>query len=258
MLILVLTVSTGACLWYLHRDFFAENPRFTLQKVEVFSPNGWWNGREDEVLKHLNLQLTRTNLFELDLSVLRKQLEAEPGIEQATVARKLPDRLTVHIKERIPRGILIHPQSRFLIEENGIVMRRDRCMDIGSGLPLIFGFKQTIPPFGEKFEELLPAVRLIMLTRTRYPSIRLIHIDASQPDFLMAKLYYRENNLAVYTAYLPLRGTFRNGRIENTDELRRSLESGLKKLLSAIPQAQRPGETRRIIDTRYEGSAILK
>jgi cell division protein FtsQ len=62
------------------------------------------------------------NVFFVPLNERRKQLEAIPWIQQATVIRLLPDQIRVDIVERKPVAFTRHGQQVGLVDESGVLL----------------------------------------------------------------------------------------------------------------------------------------
>ena len=62
------------------------------------------------------------NIFFVPLNVRRKELEAIPWIQQATVMRLLPDQIRIDIVERKPVAFTRHGQQIGLVDANGVLL----------------------------------------------------------------------------------------------------------------------------------------
>jgi cell division protein FtsQ len=65
------------------------------------------------------------NLFVLDIDQLRRSLEALPWVKEAIVQRTFPDKLTIHILERVPIAFARSEQGTSLVDEEGILLEYD-------------------------------------------------------------------------------------------------------------------------------------
>ncbi|MBR7128343.1 MAG: FtsQ-type POTRA domain-containing protein, partial [Lentisphaeria bacterium] len=90
---------------FLYHQIFTENPRFNLSKLIVES-NGYWNNKNNELLRLTDLKLHKDNIWKLSLSSLRKKVLLLPGVENCDVIRVIPDTIQFIITERIPRAQL--------------------------------------------------------------------------------------------------------------------------------------------------------
>lgn len=242
---ILIVISTTACLvfllWFSFRGMFTENPRFLLKHVVVDS-SGWWKGKDSYVAAITDLKKGSTNLFAVDLADLRQKLAAESSIKQLTVARKLPDTIVFTITERIPRAFLGRLGSALVIDEDGIVMQKEKCLNLDNNLPVIFGFRERVPGIGQVFERLSPSVELIMLTVRFFPDIRIASINARNQDYLFFSMYYKNNFTEVFRVYIPTK----------------NMQKNMTALFSAMPSVVGSGENKRTIDLRYDGKVTLK
>ena len=189
-----------------YRTLFKENPHFALQRIVVKS-SGYWNDRNDEIMRILDLHRGVNNLFDLDAGSLKEELirQKEYSIENVEVYKRLPDTLQFNITERIPRALLYNRKSDLIIDGEAVLINKDFCVDIDSELPIITGFrikeikasqslgKEKIQ-YGNVLFQLKPALALIKLININYPqfAIKLINL-------------YNENELAVFMPG-PLKG----------------------------------------------------
>lgn len=239
--LLVGTIITGAILLVklAANAFFFENKHFTLRYLVVKSP-GWWNNRSEKVASILDLAINEDNLFLIDLEHKRKALEAVPSIGQVSIIRVLPDSLVIKITGKIPRAILYGRKSKWLINNSSIVMNRENCIRISRDLPIIYGFQaDSAIKEGMVLKQTAQALELISLIMLYSPEMKLLTINTRDPKFLDLKLFYRNSN-GVYSIQMP----------------KQELPFMLKILKSALQQAQRTGEKRRIINMTYEGKII--
>ncbi len=241
----LIVISTTACaiflIWFSFRGLFAGNPAFLLKHVVVES-SGWWKGKDTYVSAITNLRKGSVNLFSVDLAQLRKKLESEAGIKHLTVSRRLPDTIVFTITERIPRAFLGRLGSSLVIDEEGVVMQKEKCLNLDNNLPVIFGYRDRIPGVGQSFHRLDSSLELIMLTVRSFPDIRIASINAHNTDYLFFSMYYKNNFAEVFRVYIPTRNMHKN----------------MTALISAMPSVTGSGEAKRTIDLRYEGKVTLK
>lgn len=241
----VLLVAVVAAVFgtlYSYHAMFPDNPRFTLRHVVVRSI-GWWNDKTAHVQQMTELIPGKTGLFQINLADIRARLLREPSIDNATVSRVLPDTIEISISERIPRALLGNQKSALVLDSNAVVMHRDKCLKIDANLPVIIGYpKDSVPSYGKKFDRLVPAVGLIMLTITEFPDIRIAAINAASRDYLFFTMYYKNELSKLYRVYIPVK----------------NMNASLVYLTAAMPNVLLPTETRTTIDLRYEGRVTLK
>lgn len=256
---ILITISAAVLIflffWSAWNNMFQQNERFLLTHFSVVSADGegWWHGKEDQVLKHLAMPGKEpedairivegvTNLFSLDLEKIRKKLELVPEIEQAKVSRILPNTLHIKITERTPAAAIGSRQSFFLADQNGVVIRRSRSLKITGSLPVIYGFKRGVPAPGKTFEDLLPALEFIRLSRTAYGELNIVMINVASEDYLVMRLFFKENRMDYYDVWVPVK----------------KAENGMDRILTSIYEIKKMGINRRNIDLRYENQTILR
>ncbi|MFZ3213293.1 MAG: FtsQ-type POTRA domain-containing protein [Terriglobales bacterium] len=83
------------------------------------------------------------NIFFVPLDQRRRQLEAIPWVESATVIRLLPDRLRVDLTERTPVAFVRMGSRISLIDRNGVVMELPRSRKYS--FPVIKGMSDSEP-----------------------------------------------------------------------------------------------------------------
>ncbi len=241
----LIVISTTACavflVWCSFRGLFTENPAFLLKHVEVES-SGWWKGKNSYVSAITNLRKGSVNLFAVDLAEVRAKLSAEPGIKHLTVARRLPDTIVFTITERIPRAFLGRIGSSLVIDEEGVVMQKEKCLNLDNNLPVIFGYRERVPGVGQAFQRLSSSLELIMLTVRFFPDIRIGSVNAHNTDYLFFSMYYKNNFTEMFRVYIPTK----------------NMQKNLTALISAMPSIVGSGENKRTIDLRYEGKVTLK
>jgi cell division septal protein FtsQ len=129
--------------WSMNR-FIYENKAFALKEVDlqtdgVIAP---------EQLRRWAGVKPGQNLFALDLSRVKRDIELVPAIHQVAVERVLPHTLKIRVAERVP----IAQMQNYLVDANGVAM-----------LPLEL-FQRSIPPQpGEQY----PAITGISVNELR-------------------------------------------------------------------------------------------
>jgi len=245
--VIMILAAVVVSFWLVKSFLFSHNTHFILRDVKV-SSSGWWNGRTTKVREFLDLQNNDINLFKLKLDELRKKLENHPSIRKAEVDRILPDTLSVKIYERIPRAYLNDRNSRWVIDDTGIIMDRESSIRMDNGLPVILGLdkKQEISA-GMTMPDLLPIVNLLMLTITDFPDVRITNVSVNNPKMLTVILYYHGIDKR-YIAYIPA------NRINTAADTREMLF----RLRCNIDNALRTGSQKNVIYLGYSGMGVMR
>ncbi len=62
------------------------------------------------------------NLLAVDLHRVRALVESEAWVDAAVVRRKLPDRLMIHVRERVPVAVAAIENQLFVVDRHGVVL----------------------------------------------------------------------------------------------------------------------------------------
>ena len=249
----VIFAIAAGCLflfWYSARGMFYENRRFVLRQVTLHSA-GWWNGKEKVLCEILNLNPGTTNLFSVRLDDLRRILrQTEPGIQDVSVRRVLPDTLEFHIVERIPRAFINGKNSELLFDTECVVIRKDKCVNLSLSLPVIQGIPNAdkLTP-GDRVESVNRAMELILLTLTLCPDIRMRVVCPLGRDQLICAFYYKDRQAPgeLFRAYM-----------YDSDMYDSDLPGNLNKLLTALERIRATNSSKREIDLRYRNLGVIR
>ena len=224
--ILLFLAGTAFLIWVLSVEMFTANPRFVIRHVRVSSQDhGFWKGRKDLICDILQIREGSTNLFNVDPGKSRQRLlEREPSIQSVRIIRELPDTLYVYLVERTPVALVNSFRSRLVVDSKTILMQKDRCMDIASTLPVIFGIPDvTGYPPGSSIHRYRAAVNLIGLTKTSYPDLRIGLVSVKEKGRLICSVYYKDDPF-FYRVILPDRELSRHLQVLSTtlEEMRKN------------------------------------
>ena len=243
--LLIVLAGSGVLIWLLSGQMFLANPRFVLKRVSVTShKNGFWTGKKELVCSILRIRENETNLFSIDLGEMRKRLlERESSIRSVRVRRELPDTLDVDITERIPVAQVNRGGSPLVVDEETILMQKNRCMKFDSKLlPIIVGPPEVSTyPSGSKIPQFKAAVDLIELTKTTYPDIRIGAVRVTTPGQLVCAVYYK-NERDPYPVTMPDSDLSRN----------------LQKLTVTLEKILHDHNPKRNIDLQFKNQAVIQ
>jgi cell division protein FtsQ len=158
-----------------------QNDFFELRQVEAVS-----DGKltRDRILEYSRVEMGR-NLFQLDLTQIRRNLEDVPLVRSVTVRRRLPDRLVIQVVERTPLARIPQMGGSFYqaVDREGFVLGPSAATP---NLPRIMGLREKAIPHGRRLEDgnVTAALELIDLCdRTRLGmDIGLRSVDVSNPE----------------------------------------------------------------------------
>ena len=103
------------------RRFLIHDPHFRVAGAASIQSSGLAEVNRTEVLPVFGEDIAR-NIFFVPLSQRRKQLEAIPWVQQATVMRFLPDHLRVNIIERKPVAFVREGARVELADADGVIL----------------------------------------------------------------------------------------------------------------------------------------
>ena len=79
--------------------------------------------KSENLLKTIKTQ-SNTNIFTMDISVIRFQLESIPWIKEAIVERVFPDKISIQIIEETPQAIYKNIHSYYYINREGKIIQK--------------------------------------------------------------------------------------------------------------------------------------
>ena len=103
-----------------HR-FLTRDAHFRITGASSIQSSGLSEVNRTEVLPIFGEDIGR-NIFFVPLAERRKQIEAIPWVQQATVMRFLPDRLSVSIVERTPVALVNQGGQIELVDADGVIL----------------------------------------------------------------------------------------------------------------------------------------
>ena len=135
-------VTAAGAVLFVTGDFLVNSPQFKLVKPEQIEIAG--NVRVDgtAVLDKFAKDQYRSVLL-VPLDERRRALEEIPWVEQARVARILPNKLRVEIVERTPVAFLRQGAELGLIDAYGVVLERPQQADFN--FPVVTGVSDAAP-----------------------------------------------------------------------------------------------------------------
>jgi len=116
LLVVILLVGAGLCASEGYRRFI----RLSYFRVAEIYVEGNLQVATDEVVDSLGLT-PGTSLLEVDLAGLSRRVMRNPWIKEASVGRRLPLALTIHVVERMPEAVFI-ADRRYLLSADGVIL----------------------------------------------------------------------------------------------------------------------------------------
>jgi cell division protein FtsQ len=156
--------------------------RFRVDSSDNLEILGTQNVSRAQVLDTLGADIER-NIFFVSLSEQKKQLEAIPWVESATVMRFLPNRLRIELHERAPAAFVAVNGRIALIDAHGVVMDMPPGAQATFSFPVIVGMGD-IDPLSTRASRMKiynALVRQLDSTGAQY-SHDLSEVNVSDPD----------------------------------------------------------------------------
>jgi len=119
--VLACVALVGGMAWGLER--LTTLPYFTIHRVEVVATGLGGPGMDRETVerRYLAPHLGEA-IFSLDLAALRRQVEADPWVAEATAARRLPDGLVLNVRLREAAAVATSGSRAWLLDRAGRVI----------------------------------------------------------------------------------------------------------------------------------------
>jgi cell division septal protein FtsQ len=127
------------------RSVLVSNPQFIVQDIVVENDS---NIVTKDVINEILNSETGKAIVSVSPNEISRILKKDPDVENVIVEKILPGTLKINIKERVPYAKLNIAKKTYLIDNNGVVLSRDRVCD---SIPVISGFFSDQPVSGEVY-----------------------------------------------------------------------------------------------------------
>jgi cell division protein FtsQ len=117
----VIVLSGFTTTGVLFKHYLERDARFRIAGASHIQATGLTEISRAQMLPVFGEDIGR-NVFFVPLSERRKELEAIPWVEHATVMRLLPDQIRVNLVERQPVAFTRHGQQIGLVDANGVLL----------------------------------------------------------------------------------------------------------------------------------------
>jgi len=156
--------------------------RFRVDSSDDLEIFGAHNVTRSQVLDVLGADIDR-NIFFVPLEEQKKQLEAIPWVETATVMRFLPNRLRIELHERVPVAFVAVNGRIALIDAHGVIMDMPPGSQSSFSFPVIVGMSDSEPlsTRAARMKIYNDLARQLDSTGANY-SHDLSEVDVSDPD----------------------------------------------------------------------------
>lgn len=76
----------------------------------------------DENIRDVAAMFTGQNVFRVNLGAATRKVMADPWVRDVRIERRLPNRISIFVTERIPKAVLQASNGKYLIDGEGVVM----------------------------------------------------------------------------------------------------------------------------------------
>jgi cell division protein FtsQ len=118
---------------------YFQSPLSHVKKIEV---TGNVLATNDSILENSNIS-KGMNVWSVKKSEAEKKIEKLPEIKEADVKMKLPNSISIEIKEYSKEAYLLKGTSVYAILENGEILKSKKINTIPNDAPLLKGFKEN-------------------------------------------------------------------------------------------------------------------
>ena len=113
-------------------------PFFRLEDISIY---GNRRVSQLELLKQGGLE-DKVNILALNLSDVKRKLEAVPWVKSVHLRRELPNKLSIQVEERTPISLVLFSQGLFFLDEEGIPFKKVERQETSS-LPVLTGLQKN-------------------------------------------------------------------------------------------------------------------
>ena len=115
-------------------QWFTRAEMFTIAGVDVKGVRSMG----DEDIRGVATMFTGQNIFRVDLGGATRRVLADPWVRDVRIERRLPNRISIFVTERVPKAVLQASNGKYLIDGEGVVMVPVRSGSAGAPqLPVI-------------------------------------------------------------------------------------------------------------------------
>ena len=144
-LILVIVAGSFTLIWLVFYRYGTQSWRFRIDSSDNIEVSGVSNVSHAQVMDVMGGDIDR-NIFFVPLEERKKQLEAIPWVQSASVMRFLPNRLKIAVQERVPVAFVEINSRIALIDRYGVVMEMPPGQQASYSFPVIVGMSESEPP----------------------------------------------------------------------------------------------------------------
>lgn len=175
---------------YITRQFLVRDPHFRINGAASIQSSGLSEVNREDVLPVFGSDIGR-NIFFVPLAQRRKELEAIPWVQQATVMRFLPDRLSVSILERTPVAFVREGNKVELADADGVILTMPPLMMAQHhySFPVVTGINSA-DPLSARHARMAVYIKFLaeLNQNNQHLADQVSEIDLSDPEDLRATM----------------------------------------------------------------------
>lgn len=126
--------------------FFCQSSFFSLNEIEI---EGLKRLSYEDVVKASGLS-KGANLFEINLSQVRKRILAHPLVKRVEIKRQFPRTVLIKIKERTPCALVLYKSTFLVVDRNAFCIDNIHSPNFFYSLPVITGLNLKSAELGRK------------------------------------------------------------------------------------------------------------
>jgi cell division protein FtsQ len=208
LIVLLVLGAVGLIAVTLYR-YGTQSWRFRIDSSDNIEVRGNHNVSRAQIFDAIGSDIER-NVFFVSVTDQKKQLEAIPWIESASVMRLLPNRLRIDIRERTPVAFVEVNGRIALIDAHGVVMDMPPGAQSTFSFPVIVGMSDSDPlsTRAARMKVYAELVKQLDSTGANY-SHDLSEVDVSNPDDVRATVADPKGAVLVHLRSPNFLGPFR-------------------------------------------------
>jgi cell division protein FtsQ len=223
-------------------EFGSTSPEFSLTSAEDVILTGNQYVSRDEAINALGLPPAGRlspglNIFKMSMEEKRRQLEAIPWVERATLTRAYPNRLAVHLEERVPVAFIHVAGHLKLVDRHGVLLEKPERARFD--FPVVTGLDAVGGPAerASRLSVYLDFTREVA-NEAATAGWMISEVDLADPDDLKALLAANQETIQVHFGHGSFAERFRN-------------------FLTLLPELKTAGAPVDSIDLRYGRQVVV-
>ncbi len=135
-----------------------------------------------QALDSLIYQSIPENLMSLNLDRIRDLVESESWVKEATIRRKLPNQLFIHVRERQSVALAAIDNELYVVDREGVVLDRSGPSHQSIDKPIVRGLKNVARENAREENALRMQVYLRVLEELKSYNHSISEIDVAAPE----------------------------------------------------------------------------